>query len=232
MNGTNIKKAERGLRDLKTARNNAELSQGALAALIGTKRENISTWESGRQGMTRKSAKKLAKHLDTSAGEILTANRLSEYKTAKKEGDAAGALRAIKGLIVGVGDMDLTPEGERFLDELADEALSFAGVGKSSHEDEEAYGYDPERNPLGHHVGVTKAAASRESGGMWPSLGGGAVLTDPEEETDEDEVDEEEEFDEPGHDGRNIHGHRVTPLEDLDDPDEDDFEDLDEEEEA
>jgi DNA-binding XRE family transcriptional regulator len=215
MNGTNIKKAERGLKDLKTARNLAEMSQGALAALIGTKRENISTWESGKQGMTRKSAKKLAEHLDTSAGEILTANRLSEYKRAKSEGDAAGALLAIKGLIEGVGDEDLTPEGERFLDELADDALEFAGVGKSSHEDEEAYGYDPERNALGHNVGVTKAAASREAS-AWPSLGGGAVLPDPEE------------YDPIGLDGRDINGHRVTPLEDLDDPDED----LDEEEEA
>ncbi len=210
MNGTTIKRAEKGLTDLKTARNKAELSQEALAALIGTKRSNISTWESGTKGITRKTAQKLSKHLDTSAGEILTANRLSEYKRAKSAGDAAGALLAIKGLIEGVGDEDLTLEGERFLDDLADEALEFAGVGKSSHEDEEVYGYDPERNALGHRVGVTKAAASREAG-IWPDLSrsrGTAGLPDPEE------------YDEPGHDGRNIHGHRVAPL-----PDEDDFED-------
>jgi transcriptional regulator with XRE-family HTH domain len=206
MNGKTIKRAEKGLTDLRTARNNAEMSQQALAALIGTKRSNISTWESGTKGITRKTAQKLAEHLDTSAGEILTANRLSEYKIAKSAGDAAGALLAIKGLIQGVGDADLTPEGERFLDDLADEALEFAGVGKSSHEDEEVYGYEAERDPLGHRVGVTKAAASREAS-VWPSLGGGAVLPDPEE------------YDEPGHDGRNIHGHRVAPL-----PDEEDFE--------
>jgi transcriptional regulator with XRE-family HTH domain len=207
MNGKTIKRAEKGLTDLRTARNKAELSQEALAALIGTKRANISTWESGTKGITRKTAKKLSEHLDTSAGEILTANRLSEYKRAKSAGDAAGALLAIKGLIEGVGDEDLSPEGERFLDDLADDALEFAGVGKSSHEDEEAYGYEAERDPLGHRVGVTKAAASREAG-IWPSLGGGAFLTDPEE------------YDPVGHDGRNIHGHRVAPL-----PDEDDFED-------
>jgi transcriptional regulator with XRE-family HTH domain len=215
MNRT-IKKAERGLTDLKTARSRAELSQEALAALIGTQRENISMWESGTRGITRKTAKKLSKHLDTSAGEILTANRLSEYKRAKSSGDAAGALLAIKGLIEGVQDEDLTPEGERFLDDLADDALAFAG--KSFHEDEEAYGYDPERNALGHNVGVTKAAASREAS-VWPSLGGGEVLTDPEE------------YDPIGHDGRDINGHRVTPLEDLDDPDEDDYENDDFEEE-
>jgi transcriptional regulator with XRE-family HTH domain len=215
MNGT-IKRAEKGLTDLRTARTKAELSQEALAALIGTKRENISTWESGKQGITRKSALKLSKHLDTSAGEILTANRLSEYRRAKSAGDAAGALLAIKGLIEGVGDADLTPEGERFLDDLADDALEFAGVGKSSHEDEEVYGYEAERDPLGHRVGVTKAAASRVAG-IWPSLGGGAVLTDPEE------------YDPVGHDGRNIHGHRVAPLP----VDEDDFgsSETDEEEE-
>jgi transcriptional regulator with XRE-family HTH domain len=204
MNGTTIKKAEKGITDLRTARTKAELTQEALAALIGTSRENISTWESGTKGITRKTAKKLSKHLDTSAGEILTANRLSEYKKAKSAGDAAGALLAIKGLIEGVGDEDLTPEGERFLDELADDALAFAG--KSFHEDEEVFGYEAERDPLGHRVGVTKAAASREAG-IWPSMGGGSVLTDPEE------------YDPVGHDGRNVHGHRIAPL-----PDEDDFE--------
>ncbi len=208
MNGTTIKKAEKGLTDLKTARTKAELTQGALAALIGTSRENISTWESGSKGITRKTARKLSEHLDTSAGEILTANRLTAYKRAKSEGDAAGALLAIKGLIEGVGEEDLTPEGERFLDDLADEALEFAGVGKSSHEDEEAYGYEAERDPLGRKVGVTKAAASREAG-IWPSMGGGSVLSDPED------------YDPVGHDGRNIHGHRIAPLPDRD---EDDFE--------
>jgi transcriptional regulator with XRE-family HTH domain len=207
MNKT-IKRAEKGLTDLRTARNRADLTQAALAGLVGTSRENISTWESGSKGITRKTAQKLAEHLDTSAGEILTANRLSEYKRAKSEGNAAGALLAIKGLIEGVGDEDLTLEGERFLDDLADDALEFAGVGKSSHEDEEVYGYEAERDPLGHRVGVTKAAASREAG-IWPSLGGGAVLPDPED------------YDEPGHDGRNIHGHRVSPLPDVY---EDDFE--------
>ncbi len=213
MNGT-IKKAEKGITDLRTARNKAELSQEALAALIGTKRENISTWESGKQGITRKTAKKLSEHLDTSAGEILTANRLSEYKIAKSAGDAAGALLAIKGLIEGVGDADLTPEGERFLDDLADEALSFAGMGpvSKSANPEEAYGYEAERDPLGHRVGVTKAAASREAG-IWPSLGGGAVLPDPSE------------YDPVGHDGRNIHGHRIAPLPVDEDDFEDDFED-------
>ncbi len=216
MNGTTIKRAERGLTDLRTARNRADLTQEALAALIGTKRENISTWESGSKGITRKTAQKLSEHLDTSAGEILTANRLSEYKRAKKEGDAAGALLAIKGLLEGVCDQDLTPEGERFLDDLADEALAFAGMGpvsKSASQPEEVFGYEAERDPLGHKVGVTKAAASREAG-IWPSLGGGAVLTDPEE------------YDPVGHDGRNIHGHRIAPL-----PDEDELENVYEEEE-
>ncbi len=213
MNGKTIKKAEKGLRDLKTARSRAELTQEALAALIGTKRENISIWESGKQGITRKTAQKLAEHLDTSAGEILTANRLSEYKRAKSAGDAAGALLAIKGLIVGVGEEDLTPEGERFLDDLADEALAFAGVGKASHEDEEVYGYEETRDPAGRRVSKAKAAESRQTG-IWPSLpGGGGVLPDPED------------YDPVGHDGRNIHGHRIAPLPDEDDYENDDFED-------
>jgi transcriptional regulator with XRE-family HTH domain len=205
MNGT-IKRAEKGISDLRTARNRAELTQEALAALIGTKRENISTWESGTKGLTLKTAKRLSEYLDTSAGELLTANRLTAYKRAKSEGDAAGALLAIKGLIEGVGDEDLTPEGERFLDDLADEALAFAG--KSSHEDEEVFGYEETRDPAGRRVSKAKAAESRQTG-IWPSMGGGSVLPDGSGRTDP-----------PGHDGRNIHGHRIAPL-----PDEDDFED-------
>jgi transcriptional regulator with XRE-family HTH domain len=133
MNGTTIKRAEKGLTDLRTARNKAELTQEALAELVSTKRENISTWENGTKGISFKTAKRLSEHLDTSAGELLTANRLSAYKRAKSEGDAAGALLAVKGLIEAVGDEDLTEAGERFLDDLADEALAFAG--KSSHEE-------------------------------------------------------------------------------------------------
>jgi transcriptional regulator with XRE-family HTH domain len=216
MNGKTIKRAERGLTDLRTARNRAELSQEALAALIGTKRSNISTWESGTKGITRKTAQKLSEHLDTSAGEILTANRLTGYKRAKSSGDAAGALLAIKALIEGVGEEDLTPEGERFLDALADDALSFAGMGpvSKSASPEEAYGYDPERDPLGHNVGVKKAAASRsgDSAGIWGSPGVRHSSPDMSE------------YDPPGHDGRNIHGHRVAPLPDV-------YEDFEEEEE-
>lgn len=214
MNKT-IKRVEKGISDLKTARTRAELTQEALASLVGTSRENISTWESGTKGLTLKTAKRLAEHLDAGAGELLTANRLSEYKKAKSSGDAAGVLLAIKALIEGVADEDLTEDGDRFLSDLADEALAFAE--KSSgvvphHEDGETYGVieGEGRDPAGHNVGVTKAAASREAG-IWPSLpGGGSVLPDPSEYDD-------------GSDGRNIHGHRVTPLEDLDAFD-DDFE--------
>jgi DNA-binding XRE family transcriptional regulator len=211
MNGSTIKRAENGLTDLKTARNNAGLSQGDLATLVGTKRENISTWESGKQGMSRKTAARLSNHLDTSEGEILTANRLNEYQRAKIAGNAAGAILAIKGLIEGLGEADLTPEGEKFLDDLADDAIEFAGVGGKS-EDREVYGEDPERDPLGHLVGVSKAASSREAG-IWPSLSGGAP-PDPEAEP----------YDPLGHDGRDVNGHRVAPLPDVYEDDYDDDE--------
>ncbi len=216
MNGTTIKRVEKGISDLRTARNKAKLTQEALAALIGTKRENISTWESGTKGLTLKTAKRLSEHLDTSPGELLTANRLSEYKKAKSAGDAAGALLAIKGLIEGVGDEDLTPEGERFLDDLADEALEFAGMGpgsKSASPNEEVFGYEETRDPAGRRVSKAKAAESRQTG-IWPSMGGGFVLPDPED------------YDPIGHDGRNLHGHRIAPL-----PDEDELENVYEEEE-
>jgi transcriptional regulator with XRE-family HTH domain len=214
-----VEEVVKNLTGLRDARKSAGLSQRALADLVGTDPANVSGMESAARSMSIKMGRRLSEHVDIGSAELVIANRLAAMKRAKKERDPAAVILAAKGILEIAGDRDLTPEGEAFLEAVADEALEFAGTGlvsKSASTDEEVYGYDPERNALGHNVGVTKAAASREEG-AWPSLpGSGAVLTDPEE------------YDEPGHDGRNIHGHRIAPLPDRD---EDGFEDGFEEEE-
>lgn len=144
---------------------------------------------------------------------MVISNRLAAMKRAKKERDPAAVISAAKGILEIAGDKDLTPEGEAFLEAVADEALEFAGMGhasKSASPNEEVYGYEETRDPMGHRVGVTKAAESRsgDSASIWGSPGGRHSPPDPSE------------YDEPGHDGRDINGHRVTPLEDLDEPEE------------
>lgn len=204
---SDVQRVQKGLTGLRAARKRAGLTQQELANLVGTHRENLSQWESATKGLSFKMAKRLAGHLeDAHPGEMVTANRLSAYKRAKSEGDAAGALLAVKGLIEAVGDEDLNEAGQRFLNDLADDALAFAEKSSGGHEDTEVYGVIPDegRDPAGYNVGVTKAAASRSgAASIYPDLPrsrGSAGLPDPEE------------YDEPGHDGRNLHGHRVAPL--------------------
>ncbi len=134
-----VERVQKGLTGLRAARKRAGLTQEELATLVGTHRENLSQWESATKGLSFKMAKRLAGHLeDAHPGEMVTANRLTAYKRAKSEGDAAGALLAVKGLIEAVGDEDLNEAGQRFLDDLADEALAFAGK-SGSHDGGERY---------------------------------------------------------------------------------------------
>ncbi len=62
-------------------------------------------------------------------------------KRAEKEHDPAGVLMAAKSILELADGANLTDEGEKFVNAVADEALEFAG--KSSHEDEEVYGVIP-----------------------------------------------------------------------------------------
>jgi len=203
-----VDRVANGLVGLKTARTKAGLTQRELAEMIGTDRANIAGMESAARSMSVKMAERLAERVDAGSAKLVIANRLAAMKTAKKENDAASVLLAAKGILEIAGDKDLTPEGEAFLDAVADEALEFAGVGpvsKSASPDQEVYGYEETRDPAGRRVSNAKAAESRQTG-IWPSMGGGSVLPDPED------------YDPIGHDGRDINGHRIAPL-----PDEDDF---------
>ena len=205
--------------DLRESRNRAKKTQAMLSVATGLDQGYLSRVESGERSLSPATAKKLAAALkNTNAATLVFSNRSAMLQRAVDRGDVAGAIEAAKSAYKTAEANGWTDDddGDEALSELLDAATKFVeSAASGTYEDEEVYGYEAERDPLGHRVGVTKAAASREAG-IWPSLGGGAVLTDPEE------------YDPVGHDGRNIHGHRVAPLPAVD---EDDFEDNFEEEE-
>lgn len=222
-----IEEVTKNLTGLRDARKNAGLSQRALADLVGIDPANVAGMESAARSMSIKMGRRLSEHVDVGSAELVIANRLYAMKRAEKERDPAAMLLAAKTIVELANDEELSEQGEEFIDAIADRALKFAGVGavtKSSGAGEEAYGYDPERNAMGHMVGATKAAESRDgsAAGTWGSL--------PESE---DEPDDDEDYDEPGHDGRDLNGHRIKPLEALDDEDDfgdgDDYDPADEE---
>jgi len=202
--------------DLRESRNKAKKTQAILSVATGLDQGYLSRVESGERSLSPATAKKLAAALNnTNAATLVFSNRSAMLQRAVDRGDVAGAIEAAKSAYKTAEANGWTDDddGDEALSELLDAATKFVeSAASGTYEDEEVYGYEAERDPLGHRVGVTKAAASREAG-VWPSLGGGAVLTDPED------------YDPIGHDGRNIHGHRIAPLPDRDEEDfEDDFE--------
>ena len=145
---------EKGLVGLKAARTKAGLTQEALAERIGTDRANIAGFESAARTLKFRMAEKLSEHVDVGSAELVIANRLAAMKRAKTERDPAAVILAAKGILEIAGDKDLAPEGEAFLDAVADEALEFVGKSSGRHiEDAEQYESDPEQNDLDHKVG-------------------------------------------------------------------------------
>jgi transcriptional regulator with XRE-family HTH domain len=197
--------------DLRESRNRAKKTQAMLSVATGLDQGYLSRVESGERSLSPATAKKLAAALkNTNAATLVFSNRSAMLQRAVDRGDVAGAIEAAKSAYKTAEANGWTDDddGDEALSELLDAATKFVeSAASGTYEDEEVYGYEAERDPLGHRVGVTKAAASREAG-IWPSLGGGAVLTDPEE------------YDPVGHDGRNIHGHRVAPLPAVDEEEE------------
>ncbi len=192
--------------DLRESRNLAKKTQAMLAAATGLDQARLSRYESGERSLSPATAKKLAAALkNTNAATLVFSNRSAMLQRAVDRGDVAGAIEAAKSAYKTAEANGWTDDddGDEALSELLDAATKFVeSAASGTYEDEEVYGYDPERDPAGRNVGVTKAAASREAG-IWPSLSGGrgdARLPDPSE------------YDPLGHDGRNIHGHRVAPL--------------------
>jgi len=135
---------EKALVGLKAARTKAGLTQEALADRIGTDRANIAGFESAARTLKFRMAEKLSEHVDVGSAELVIANRLAAMKRAKKERDPAGVILAAKGILEIAGDKDLTPEGEAFLEAVADEALEFVGKSSAGHvENPKQCGLDP-----------------------------------------------------------------------------------------
>ena len=121
--------------DLRTARNRKGLSQEELAGLTGTDQGTISAVESGTRGVSEKLAQRLGSVLDPSGDELIIENRARAMERAIKSGDRAGVLAAAKTVVKVASRHELTPKGEKYLDDLTDKAIKFA-VGGLDFEDE------------------------------------------------------------------------------------------------
>ncbi len=195
--------------DLRESRNKAKKTQAMLSVATGLDQGYLSRVESGERSLSPATAKKLAAALkNTNAATLVFSNRSAMLQRAVDRGDVAGAIEAAKSAykIAEANGWTDDDDGDEALSELLDAATKFVESAASGTYEEEVYGYDPERDPAGRFVGVTKAAESRsgDSAGIWGSPG---VRHSPPDMS---------EYDPPGHDGRNIHGHRVAPLPNVD----------------
>jgi transcriptional regulator with XRE-family HTH domain len=197
--------------DLRTARKRAGLTQERLAELVGTDRANIAGLESAARAMSAKMGERLSEHVDVASAELVIANRLAAIKRSKEQGDAAGVLTAAKGIVQIVGDRELTPEGETFIDNIVDGAIEFA-TKNERYEDEQEYGVDVEgedRDLMGRKV-VTKSVAANDFDPSFYNLHSGH-----RNQPLRDELEDDQEYGDID-DGRDAYGVRVRPLRDDD----------------
>jgi transcriptional regulator with XRE-family HTH domain len=197
----------RELRGLAAARRALKMDQKTVAMKAGLDPSRVSRYESGDRRMGREAAEALAPVLKSEPRTIMFENRTAMVERAMENRDPEAVLKAATSAVKITGDEDLSPEGEEALDDLVETALKFvefmgAPVGD---DDEEVYGVEEGRDPLGHRVSKKAAAESRQESPIWSSRGGVADSPEPLPE----------EYDEPGMDGRNYEGHRVVPFEDL-----------------
>ncbi len=122
-----VEEVVKNLTGLRDARKSAGLSQRALADLVGTDPANVAGMESAARSMSIKMASRLAEHVDAGSAELVIANRLAAMKKAEENRDPAGVLLAAKSILELAGGEDLTDEGEKFVNAVADEALAVAG---------------------------------------------------------------------------------------------------------
>jgi transcriptional regulator with XRE-family HTH domain len=134
--------------DIRTARKRKGLSQEELASLARTDQGTISAIESGATGVSEKLAQRLGNVLEPSGDELIIGNRALAMERAIKEGDRAGVLTAAKTVVKVASRHKLTPEGEKYLDDLTEKAIKFA-QGGLDFEDEDFDGEDDGRDFLG-----------------------------------------------------------------------------------
>lgn len=194
--------------DLRTARKHAGLTQERLAELVGTDRANIAGLESAARAISAKMGDRLAEHVDIPSAELVIANRLAAIKRAKDQDDPHGVLTAAKGIVEIVGDRELTPEGETFIDNIVDGAITFATTG--SYQDTEVYGSDEAegRELMGRKVASGKSVGAHDFDPSFYKLhhghrddSGVQIVEDEQEYGDVD-------------DGRDAYGIRTHPLHD------------------
>ncbi len=111
--------------DTKMARERKRWSQTFLATKAKTDQGTVSAVESGRVPLSDALAKRVGSALGMCGDELIFENRARAMERAIKEGDA-GVFNAAKAVCRVAERRELTPLGEKCLDDLVQRAVRFA----------------------------------------------------------------------------------------------------------
>ena len=126
---------------LAAARKGKGWSQSELADRSGVQQGNISGYEAGTKTLGTAAAKKLGKALGANPVLLVIHSQKARLDKAKKRGDAAEAILAVKSIVEASEELPLQEDDERALDHLVDSVVAFAnGVG--GYHDPSEYGQD------------------------------------------------------------------------------------------
>jgi transcriptional regulator with XRE-family HTH domain len=161
---------EVAMTDLRTAREEAGLSQHAYSVKSGVSQSDVSKFESGAKLMGESVAQRLARYLPrTTPGELLIGNKAAAFQRAQERGDRLGVLKAAESFVKYAERLPEDPELERMLNRLVEKACEFAEGGSGASEESFADGFRAEgRNP---HTGVKvdkSTAQANEDKGAYP----------------------------------------------------------------
>jgi hypothetical protein len=109
---------------------------------------NIYAIKSGAKVMGEKVATKLGQELGVDPDLLRIGNQGAAMSRAMKRNDAHGVLTAARTIVKITEKRTLTPESERFLDELVDKAVKVATGYSLDFEDDEAVSRCPRANKL------------------------------------------------------------------------------------
>jgi transcriptional regulator with XRE-family HTH domain len=125
--------------DTKTARKRKGWSQTFLATKAKTDQGTVSGVESGRVSLNNSLSKRLGSVLGVSGDELIFEYRARAMECAIKEGHAAGVFNAAKALCRVAEGRELTPLGEKRLNDLAERAVKFVQGDDLGFDDERGF---------------------------------------------------------------------------------------------
>lgn len=118
--------------DITEAMANKKLSNEGLEDISGVNSSRIAAYKSGARGLGRKTAVKLARHLDADPDELVGENAIKRYERARDAGDREGVFKAMKSVLSVVEKHEVTKSTEANIDGILDEAVKFLEDTRSS----------------------------------------------------------------------------------------------------